>query len=180
MATKDWLFAILMAALGERPLGIQASQVVGTAKWLQSRHAGSVEIFADGPRTGLVALVAAALEPKAIAGVTIRNGMRSLKEIIEKDLSADKTPELFCFGLLETFDIDLLSALAGRDKVKLENGRLAANPARYLRPRFCPRAPRSPSRWRQPLSCFQRRSPYSQRSPLSRNRICRGRSHQPE
>jgi dienelactone hydrolase len=123
MATKDWLFAILLAALGERPLGIQASQIAATARWLDGRRSGPVEILADGPRTGLAALVAAAIEPKAIAGVTVRNGMRSLKEIIEKDLSADKTPELFCFGLLETFDIDQLAALAGRDKVKLENGR---------------------------------------------------------
>ena len=123
MATKDWLFAILMAALGERPLGIQASQVAATARWLEGRACRTVDILADGPRTGLAALVAAALEPKAIAGVTIRNGMRSLKEIIEKDLSADKTPELFCFGLLETFDIEQLSALAGRGKVKLENSR---------------------------------------------------------
>jgi dienelactone hydrolase len=123
MATKDWLFAILLAALGDRPLGIQASQVTATARWLESRGAGPVEILADGPRTGLVALVAAALEPKAIAGVTVRKGLSSLKEIIEKDFSTDKTPELFCFGLLETFDIEQLAALAGRDKVKLENGR---------------------------------------------------------
>jgi hypothetical protein len=123
MATKDWLFAILLAALGERPLGIQASQTAAAARWLQERRAGPVELLAEGPRTGLVALIAAALEPKAIAGVTIRNGMRSLKEVIEKDLTADKTPELFCFGLLENFDIDQLVALAGRDKVKLEGGR---------------------------------------------------------
>ena len=97
--------------------------MAATARWLEARGAGPVELLADGPRTGLAALVAAALEPKAVSGVTVRNGMRSLKEVIEKDFTADKTPELFCFGLLENFDIEQLSALAGREKVRLENGR---------------------------------------------------------
>ena len=37
--------------------------------------------------------------------------MASLKEVITQNLSADKTPELFCFGLLEEFDIPQIEAL---------------------------------------------------------------------
>lgn len=117
MAVKPWLFAILLAAVGDRPLGIQASQIAATARWLEQRKAGPVEILVDGPRTGLAALIATALEPKAIAGLTVRNGMSSLKEVLQKDLAADKTPELFCFGLLEAFDIPQIKALAGPGRV---------------------------------------------------------------
>ena len=35
-----------------------------------------------------------------------------LKEVIEKNWSVTDKPELFCFGLLETFDIPQLEALA--------------------------------------------------------------------
>jgi dienelactone hydrolase len=118
--TRDWLFAILVAAVGERPLGIQAGQVAAVARWLNERRAGPVEILADGPRTGLAALIATALDPKAVAGLTVRHGLRSLKEILERDMTVDKTPELFCFGLLEAFDIDQLTALAGPNRVRQE------------------------------------------------------------
>jgi hypothetical protein len=64
-----------------------------------------------GPRSSLFSLVAAALEPDAIAGLDAHNAMSSLKEVIGQDLSVDKFPELFCFGLLEEFDIPQLTAL---------------------------------------------------------------------
>jgi len=120
IATRDWLFAILVAALGERPLGIQAGQVAAVARWLEERRAGPVEILADGPRAGLAALIATALEPKAISRLTVRKGFRSLKEILDRDMTVDKTPELFCFGLLESFDVDQLVALAGPARVRQE------------------------------------------------------------
>jgi len=107
---RDFLFALLVAAFGDRPLGVQASQVAATARWLESRRAGPVTVVAVGPRASLFALIAAALEP-AIAGLSLRESMGSLREILDQDLSADKTPELFCFGLLEAFDIPQLTAL---------------------------------------------------------------------
>jgi hypothetical protein len=39
--------------------------------------------------------------------------MKSLRELIEKNVSVMDAPELFCFGLLEKFDLDGLKALAG-------------------------------------------------------------------
>jgi hypothetical protein len=59
----------------------------------------------------LFALVAAALEPRAIDGVELRGSFGSLREVIETDRTVDKEPELFCFGLLEAFDIKPLAAL---------------------------------------------------------------------
>src|SRR5205823_12055970 len=112
IVTRDWLFALLMDSLGKRPLGIQASQVAATARWLRTeRKSGAVTIEAVGPRSSLFSLIAAALEPDAISGFKGQNGMSSLKEIISRDLTVDKAPELFCFGLLEEFDISELTAL---------------------------------------------------------------------
>ena len=109
---KDWLFAILLAALGDRPLGIQASQIGAVASWLQRAHGDPVRIVAAGPRTSLIALVAAALDPGPIAGVELHESLGSLKEILDRDLTARDVPEMFCFGLLEAFDIKQLVALA--------------------------------------------------------------------
>jgi hypothetical protein len=112
IAKRDWLFAILIAALGERPLGLQASQVAAAARWLQTeRRAGPATVVAIGPRSSLFGAIAAALEPQSIAALETHGAMSSLKEVITQNLSADKTPELFCFGLLEEFDVPQIDAL---------------------------------------------------------------------
>jgi hypothetical protein len=110
---KDFLFALLIAAVGDRPLGIQASQLAAIARWSHTEHkTGPVTVVALGPRSSLFTLVAAGLEKAAIARVELHGSFGSLKEIIEKNQTVDKAPELFCFGLLEAFDIKQLTALA--------------------------------------------------------------------
>src|SRR5262249_40918834 len=112
---RDYLYALLLAAVGERPLGIQSSQVAAAARWLHNgRRFGPVTLISAGPRSSLFSLVAAALEPDAIAALETRKAMASLREIIEKDLTAEQTPELFCFGLLDEFDIPQIAAIAPR------------------------------------------------------------------
>jgi hypothetical protein len=112
LKSHDYLFALLASAVGERPLGIQASQVVGAVRWASLRFgATQVELGADGPRTSLIALTAAALEEKAIGRVELRGGLASLKEVLEKNWAYGQAPEVFCFGLLEMFDIPHLRAL---------------------------------------------------------------------
>ncbi len=117
MAKRDYLFALLAATVGERPLGIEAGQVAAVARWLRARH-GAVRVAAHGPRTSVVALVAAAVESDAIGAVTLVRPMRSLREAIENNLSVIQVPELFCFGLLAQFDMDGLKALARRVDVE--------------------------------------------------------------
>ena len=109
--TKDWLWSLLIAALGERPLGIQAGEIAAAARWARDRHDHAVEVHAVGPRTSLSALIAAALETDAISGVRLEESFGSLAEIIERDLDARQAPELFCFGLLEAFDLEDIRAL---------------------------------------------------------------------
>src|SRR6185436_18114414 len=83
IASHAFLFAITAAAVGERPLGLQASQLAAAARWAESEFPqGAVTLDAVGPRASVVALAAAALEPKAIAGLRLRQPMESLKELI--------------------------------------------------------------------------------------------------
>ncbi len=101
IAKRDWLFALLISSVGGRPLGIQASQIAAVARWAKS--AVTVESF--GPRTSLIAAVAAALEPKAITAAKTHGALSSLHDVLRSDMTVDKFPEFFTFGLLEAWDI---------------------------------------------------------------------------
>ena len=115
LGKRDFLFAMLIAALGERPLGLQAGQIAAVARWLAvQRKLGPVSVHSVGPRTSLGVTIAAAIETKAIGSYSTEGAYRSLHQILEENLSVDKTPELFCFGLLEAFDIPQIEALAKR------------------------------------------------------------------
>ena len=111
METKDWLWSLLIAALGERPLGVQAGQIAATARWARDRYGQPVEVHAMGPRTSLSTLIAAALEADAISGVRLQDSFGRLAEIIERDLDARQAPELFCFGLMEAFEMEDIRTL---------------------------------------------------------------------
>ncbi len=112
ISKRDFLYALLVAAVGDRPLGLQASQVAGIARWAHTQNANQpVSIHAVGPRSSLFTLVAAALEEKAITGVELTAPLKSLHDVINNNWSVDKYPELFCFGLLEAFDMPQLEAL---------------------------------------------------------------------
>ena len=110
---RNMLFPLLVAAVGERPLGVQSGQLASVSRWLaDDRGLGPVTVTAVGPRATTIALVAAAMDEKAIAGVELHDAMGSLKEVIERNLGANNGAELFCFGLLEAFDIKQIAALA--------------------------------------------------------------------
>jgi hypothetical protein len=118
--SHDYLFALLLASVGERPLGLQSGQLAAIARWSKSRHPnGSVTILALGPRSCTFSLVAAALEEEAIAGLELRGALGSLKEVIERNWGVDQKPELFCFGLLEAFDIKHLIAMVAPRPVRV-------------------------------------------------------------
>ncbi|MDR3632825.1 MAG: hypothetical protein P4L84_03260 [Isosphaeraceae bacterium] len=113
IAERGYLFALMLATVGERPLGVQASQLSAVARWASgSRKLGPVAIVAVGPRTSTMALVATGLEENAIAALELRDARGSLKELVETKAEYSKSPELFCFGLLRDFDIVQLAALA--------------------------------------------------------------------
>ena len=81
---SDTEWELQLATVGERPLGVQASQVAAVARWAKTREkAGPVVVVSSGPRSSLIALVAAALEETAIDSVELHGSLGSLKERIE-------------------------------------------------------------------------------------------------
>jgi hypothetical protein len=115
-----YLYALLISTIGERPLGIQAGQIAAVARLASQKPWGDapVSILAIGPRSGVMALVAAAVEEPAIGAVEVRGSLGSLKELIETKATYEKSPELFCFGLLEAADIAQLAAACAPRTVK--------------------------------------------------------------
>lgn len=110
--SRDFLFALLVGAVGERPVGIQASQLSAIARWTKEQHESSaVELVALGERMSLAGLVASALESEAVTGVELQGSLASLKQVVERSYVVNEKPELFCFGLLEAFDIREIAAL---------------------------------------------------------------------
>jgi dienelactone hydrolase len=120
LAVKDFLFALLVSAVGDRPLGLQSSQLAAVARWAAAEYKGGpVTVVAVGPRLSTAALVAAALEEKAIGGLELHGALGSLKEVIEQNRSVDQMPEMFCFGLLEAADVKQLAALVAPRPLRL-------------------------------------------------------------
>lgn len=112
IAERDYLFALLVAAVGDRPLGLQASQLRAAARWLANeKKYGPVKLISVGPRSSVFATVAAALETEAIASIEVRQPLDSLKDLLQQNIGVDRQPELFCFGLLEQFDVPQLREL---------------------------------------------------------------------
>lgn len=123
VAERDSLFALLVSAIGQRPLGLQASQVAALARWTRARQPQKpVLVVAVGPRSSLIAMAAAALDLHSIDRVELHGASGSLKEVIERNQSFEQLPEFFCFGLLEALDINQLVAL------------IAPRPIRFVAP----------------------------------------------
>ncbi len=114
------LYTQLISSLGERPLGLEASQVIASAKWLRSRNASSViSVESTGIRSQVLALIASALEPDMFSQVLVREGMKSLSYLLEKPVTYQEAPELFCLDLYKEFDIDALAAMSRPTNVKM-------------------------------------------------------------
>lgn len=109
----DYLFGLFIAAVGERPLGIQAAQLIAIARWAHARQPNEpVSLVTDGPRSSMAALVAIAVEPDAIESAELSGSLSSLKDLVREDKTVETLPELFAFGLLAEFDIRQMVALA--------------------------------------------------------------------
>lgn len=108
-----FLFAQMLDAVGERPLGMQAAQLIRIARWAGEKSGNAkIQMEADGMRSQAAALVAAALQPDLFSEIVVRDGMRSFSYLLEEPVPFEKAPELFCLDLYKDFDLDRLEALA--------------------------------------------------------------------
>ncbi len=125
IAERDFLHALQLSCVGDRPLGVQAAQIAAIARWADetafvSRNERG-RVVAIGPRTSLATLVASASEQSAIKAIELRESLGSLKQVLEDNLGVNQVPEYFCFGLLEHFDIVSLAALGASSRVTFVN-----------------------------------------------------------
>jgi dienelactone hydrolase len=138
-------FAQLLAAVGQRPLGLEASQITAVVRWLgqdldhgspsppfgretQIRPAPPVRIVTTGPRSETVAMVAAALEPALFSALESRHSISTLMDIFDHPLAYSEAPELTCLDLYHDFDFNTLTAIASPVRVNLS----ATVPARIF------------------------------------------------
>jgi hypothetical protein len=118
ISQRDFLYALLVTATGDRPLGIQSSQLAAVARWARTEFKSApLTLESHGPRLGVAALIATALEP-TITTLHQTDALPSLHEVIRQNWSVDKYPELFCFGLLAACDIPQLKTLVGPARLK--------------------------------------------------------------
>ncbi len=116
---QPFLFAQMVDGVGQRPLGLQAAQLIRIAHWAEQRAGVSkVRLEVGGMRNQVIALVAAALEPELFSEVSVQGGIRSLRYLLDLPVEFSQAPELFCLDLYKDFDIDSLEALAAPVKVQ--------------------------------------------------------------
>ena len=114
MGGRTYLHALLVATLGQRALGIEAAQVTAVSRWALEQFKSSAAVQTIGPRSSLVALVAKALEPKHVGELKPGQHIEDLHGILRNNWTVSDKPEMFCFGLLEHFNVPQLQALAAR------------------------------------------------------------------
>jgi hypothetical protein len=112
MAGRTYLYALLIATVGDRALGIEAGQLTAVSRWATEEFQGIPVVQTIGPRSSLVALVAKAMEPKKLGDLQPSQHIESLHGILRNNWTVIDKPEMFCFGLLESFDVPQLQALA--------------------------------------------------------------------
>jgi hypothetical protein len=112
------LYGLLLSAAGDRPLGIEAAQLIGIANWVRDASKPQRLLLKSlGIRTQVAALVAAALEPEYFSELSVREGMPSFRYLLDHAVTYQQAPDLFCLDLYKDFDIDTLAALAEPTKV---------------------------------------------------------------
>jgi len=116
----DW--EMLVATTGDRPLGLEAAQLLAVAAWLRTNKARSISVVTEGIRNQVIALTSAALEPAAFARTESRQSMASLDYLLKHSVPFRSAPELFCLDLYRYFDLDRLALMAGPIEVKRIGG----------------------------------------------------------
>ena len=112
--------AQMVGTVGERSLGIQVRQMGAVIEWAcREFQTDKVSLHSAGWNTSVAALSACALHNSRVDSVTIEDYPTSLKNLVEDHADYEVHPALFCFGLLEQFDVAELVALCSPAKVEM-------------------------------------------------------------
>ncbi len=107
-----WQMEMLVETVGQRVLGHQVAQTLALARAVAAATgAERVRLVTHGTRTGVVGLLAAALEPGLFEALLSYNNIASLISLLETGERCETLPALYCFGLLEVADLPELTAL---------------------------------------------------------------------
>jgi len=113
-----YLFPEMLAAAGNRPLGMEAAQLIALTNWSRERwHAPSVRIESTGIRSQLEAVIAAALAPQMFSEAAVKGGMHSLSYLLDKPVRYEDYADLFCLELYKDFDLDSIIAMTEPTRV---------------------------------------------------------------
>ncbi len=114
-------YAQILSSLGDRPIGMQAAQLIEVVHWCQKiGGVRKVRLEVTGIRNQVAALIAAALDPNLFSAVVVHEWMASLGYLLDVPVTYRKAPELFCLDLYRNFDLDRLTAMAAPVKVVVE------------------------------------------------------------
>lgn len=116
-----WAYPEMLAAAGQRPLGMEAAQLLALTHWIGERSGTkNIRLEIGGMRMQIVALVAAALEPGLFSQVLIHDGIPSLGYLLSKPVHYEDAADLFCLDFYKDFDLDELAALAGASTISVK------------------------------------------------------------
>jgi dienelactone hydrolase len=108
----------LVNAIGERPIGIETSELIEIARFVRNRaHKAKIRLESKGIRNQVVALLASALEPTMFSEVISRGGMQSLDYLLQKPVEYEAAPDLFCLDLSSETNLDRLKELSAPVRV---------------------------------------------------------------
>jgi dienelactone hydrolase len=123
-----WAYPEMLSAAGQRPLGMEAAQVLSVAHWLKARSAAKrVRVESRGMRMQAVALVASALEPDFFNEQVVHDGIPSLGYLLSKPVHYEEAADLFCLGLYQEFDLNEIAALGAPSTTAYESSAEPAN-----------------------------------------------------
>jgi dienelactone hydrolase len=119
--TQPSEYAQILDGLGDRPLGIEAAQLIEIARWIKGRAGvGKLRLETTGMSSQVIATVAAALEPDLFSQVVVHAGLPSLRFLLDAPVTFQEAPDLFCLDLYKDFDLDRLAAIAAPARVTIE------------------------------------------------------------
>ena len=115
-APHQW--TMMLSSSGGRMLGLQVAQLAAVMNHMKTPRLG---VVASGPVSSVIALMAAAMSDREVDEVVLHKGLDSLRRLIDEPGRYETMSSLFCFGLLASFDIEDLIALAHPARVELKS-----------------------------------------------------------